>query len=122
MLYYDKKNKLNSQYLRKNLTATESLLWSRLRRKQLCGVQFYRQKPILNYVLDFYAPVVKLVIEIDGGQHYEQSMIARDAVRDDNLFKLGLTVLRFSNLEVLNSIDDVVSVIFNKVSGYKNPP
>jgi very-short-patch-repair endonuclease len=50
--------------LRKNLTESESILWSRLRRKQLDGVQFYRQKPIANYIVDFYAPRANLVIEV----------------------------------------------------------
>src|SRR3990167_8184750 len=54
MLFYNKNNKQHSQQLRKNLTKAEALLWSRLRRKQLCGLQFYRQKPILNYIIDFF--------------------------------------------------------------------
>ena len=121
MLYYNKQNKRNSQLLRRNLTEAEALLWSRLRRKQLCGIQFYRQKPILNYIVDFYAPSVNLVIELDGGQHNEKISIKRDKIRDDNLSKLNLKVLRFSNLEVLKAIDDVVSVIFNEID-YINPP
>ena len=52
------------------MTDAEQLLWSRLRRKQILGLQFYRQKPLLNYIVDFYCPAVNLVIECDGGQHY----------------------------------------------------
>ena len=113
---------MNSQILRKNLTDAEKVLWSRLRRKQLCGIQFYRQKPILNYIVDFYAPAVNLVVEIDGGQHYEHVYAERDKIRDETLSKLNLKVLRFSNLEVLNKIDDIMSVIFNEIDVYKNPP
>jgi len=122
MLYYNVKNKSNSQHLRKNLTDAESLLWSRLRRKQLLKVQFYRQKPILNYILDFYAPSVKLVVEVDGGDHYEDKSIKQDIIRDENLFNLKLKVLRFSNLDVLKYLDEVVSVIFNEINFYINPP
>ena len=116
MLFYNKNNKQRSQYLRKNLTKAEVLLWSRLRRKQLCGIQFYRQKPILNYIVDFYAPSKNLVIEIDGGQHYEQELIERDKTRDKALEKLNLRVLRFSNLEILNCMDSIIATIFNEVS------
>ena len=112
MLFYNRNNKQRSQYLRKNLTKAEVLLWSRLRRKQLCGIQFYRQKPILNYIVDFYAPSKNLVIEIDGGQHYEQELMKRDKA----LEKLNLRVLRFSNLEILNCMDSIIATIFNEVS------
>ena len=119
MLYYKKENKKHSQFLRKNLTDAEALLWARLRRKQLDNVQFYRQKPILNYILDFYAPSIKLVIEIDGGQHYEEKGIAYDKKRDEELAQLNLKTLRFSNLEILNSIEDVLMIIFNEICAYK---
>ena len=122
LYYYNKNNKQRSQHLRKNLTNAETLLWSRLRRKQLCGVPFYRQKPILNYIIDFFAPSVNLVIEIDGGQHYEDEMIERDQIRDKKLAELNLKVLRFSNLDVLNAIDDVVLKILNEKSIYTIPP
>ena len=121
MLYYNQKNKRRSQILRKNLTDAEALLWYRLRRKQLCGVQFYRQRPILNYIVDFYAPIAKLVIEVDGGQHFEPKGMNQDRLRDESLKQLGLKVLRFNNLEVLQSLDDVVSHIFNQII-YTNPP
>ena len=52
------------------MTDAEQLLWQRLRRKQILGLQFYRQKPILNFIVDFYCPSVSLVIECDGGQHF----------------------------------------------------
>lgn len=122
MLYYNKQNKLNSQLLRKKPTDAEKLLWSRLRRRQLCDVQFYRQKPILNYIVDFYAPSVNLIIEVDGSQHFDVEGIGKDKIRDQYLIQLNLTVLRFNNLEVLNKIEDVVLHIFNVIDIYKNPP
>jgi very-short-patch-repair endonuclease len=56
--------------------------WGRLRRKQVCSVQFYRQKPIGNYIVDFYAPKAKIVVEVDGSQHMESEQAARDSQRD----------------------------------------
>ena len=56
------------------MTDAEHRLWFRLRRKQLLGLQFYRQKPIGKYIVDFYAPAVALVIEVDGGQHFEEHL------------------------------------------------
>lgn len=80
------------------------------------NIQFYRQKPISNFIVDFYAPSAKLVIEIDGGQHFEEIHIQRDIKRDAHLKKLGLKVLRFDNLQVLQSINIVLDVIFNDIS------
>lgn len=113
MLYYNQKLKSNARKLRSNLTDAEKLLWSRLRCKQLLNVQFYRQKPIGNYIADFYAPSAKLIIEVDGGQHFEECHIRKDKERDFFMEKQGLKVLRFSNLQVLQSINDVLDTIFN---------
>ena len=82
------------------MTECERLLWSRLRRKQLEGVQFYRQKPIGDYVVDFYAPAAKLVVEVDGSQHKEPVHAENDALRDESLKSQGLRVMRFTNLQV----------------------
>jgi very-short-patch-repair endonuclease len=93
-------------------------LWYRLRRKQILGVRFYRQKPIGNYVADFYAPVAKLVIEIDGAQHLELEQADYDAQRTRALEQLRLKVLRFDDRQVLLQIDSVLEAIFLAV---KNP-
>ena len=71
MLSYNKDLKQLSRNLRSNMTDAEMLLWSRIRGKQLKGFQFYRQKIIGKYIADFYCPKASLVIEIDGGQHYD---------------------------------------------------
>ena len=93
------------------MTDAEVVLWSKLRRKQLCGARFYRQKPIGDFIVDFYCPEARLVIEVDGGQHYEKEGVLRDAVRDDYLKNLDLCVLRFSNTDVLRRINGVVALI-----------
>ena len=116
MLKYNKSSKRNARSLRKNMTDAERVIWSRIRRKQLLGVQFNRQKPIADFIVDFYAPSIKLVIEIDGSQHYEQEHLLRDKQRDIALTKLGLRVLRYDNRQVLTQTDDVIEAIFQMVS------
>lgn len=109
---YNKNLKLPSRDLRNNMTDAEQLLWQRLRRKQILGLQFYRQKPILNFIVDFYCPAVNLIIECDGGQHYTVEGVEADQIRDHALSELGLLVLRFSNWQVLTETDAVVEQIY----------
>ena len=116
MLYYNQKNKTNSRKLRSNQTDAEMLLWSRIRRKQIKNIQFYRQKPIGNFIVDFYAPSAKFVVEVDGGQHFEEVYMEQDKKRDLYLKQLNLKVLRFDNLQVLQSIDNVLEVIFEEIT------
>ena len=87
---YNKNLKLPSRDLRSNMTDAEQLLWSRLRRKQILGLQFYRQKPLLNYIVDFYCPAVNLVIECDGGQHYTVEELEADRAIDQALSQFGV--------------------------------
>jgi very-short-patch-repair endonuclease len=112
MLHYSTGPKDKSRELRKKLTESESVLWSRLRRKQLLGIQFYRQKPIGQYIVDFFAPRAKLVVEVDGSQHAEEDYLRRDENRDEYLTGLGLKVLRFNSRAVLTETDAVVAVIY----------
>jgi hypothetical protein len=72
ILLYNNKLKYRARFLRKNMTESEQKLWSRLRGKQLLGVQFYRQKPIGNFIVDFFAPKAELLVEVDGSQHSEE--------------------------------------------------
>lgn len=109
---YNKNLKQPSRDLRNNMTDAEQLLWQRLRRKQILGLQFYRQKPILNFIVDFYCPAANLVVECDGGQHYTVEGLEADRVRDQTLAQLGFRVLRFDNRQVLVEIDGVVELIF----------
>jgi very-short-patch-repair endonuclease len=112
MLPYNKRLKELSRELRKNMTDAEKLIWSRIRRKQLKGYQFYRQKNIGNYIVDFYCPAAKLIVEIDGGQHYSKEGTEKDKVRDNYVSRLGFTVLRFSDREVLKNINGVLERIY----------
>jgi len=115
MLPYNKNNKLLSRNLRSNMTDAEMLLWSKLRGKQVRGLQFYRQKIIGNYIADLCCPKAKLVIEVDGGQHFEVKGREEDRERDDYMAKAGITVLRFSNGEVLRDIEAVLEMIWSKL-------
>lgn len=112
---YNKYLKLTSRDLRSNMTDAEHWLWQRLRRKQILGLQFYRQKPILNFIVDFYCPAANLVIECDGGQHYTEDGRLADQIRDQALSELGLVVLRFSNRQILTETDAVVEQIYSVV-------
>jgi len=116
MLKYTPKLKTTARMLRKNLTDSELVLWWRLRGKQLAGVQFYRQKPIGDYIVDFYAPKAKLVIEIDGSQHFEAQHIEKDKKRDEYLAGLGLMVLRFDSRQALKETEAVLECIFQTIT------
>jgi very-short-patch-repair endonuclease len=96
-------------------------LWARLRRKQVLGVQFYRQKPIGNYIADFYAPVARLVVEVDGSQHFDPAKAEYDRRRTEYLKQMGLQVLRYHDRQVLLELDSVVEEIFGAMKE-KNPP
>ncbi len=111
MLKYNLNLKQSARRLRKEMTLGERTLWSRLRRKQLRDVQFYRQKPIGIYIVDFYAPKSKLVVEVDGLQHLGSTHRQNDAERDSHLESAGLQVLRFNNIQILQELDAVVDVI-----------
>ena len=115
MLPFNKLLKPFARNLRSNMTDAEQLIWSKIRRKQIGDLQFYRQKNIGHYIVDFYCPKGKLIIEIDGGQHYENEGMKKDQERDRYLQKLGLTVLRFSDIDVLRNIDGVIERILEHV-------
>jgi very-short-patch-repair endonuclease len=108
---YNQKLIINSRKLRSDMTDAERLLWNRVRFKRVRGLLFYRQKPLLAFIVDFYCPKAKLVIELDGSQHLEETHRAADAERDAALAGLGLRVLRFDNRQVLTEIETVMAVI-----------
>ena len=125
MLVYRADLKQKARQLRSHLTDSEIVLWSRLKGKQILGVQFYRQKPIGDYIIDFFAPKVKLVVEVDGSQHHEQKGLDQDKLRDAYLAGLGLKVLRFNSNVVLRETDSIVEVIYKTITAImelKIPP
>jgi very-short-patch-repair endonuclease len=104
--------KLKARELRNNMTEEELILWSKLKSKQLKNTQFYRQRPIGSYIVDFYCSKYKLVIELDGSQHYEKENMEYDKNRDEYLEAMGLKVLRFSNREERVNLKGVLDKIF----------
>ena len=103
------------------MTDSEKFLWSKIRMRQINGYQFYRQRIKGNYIVDFFCAKLKLVIELDGGQHYSIENLNSDRKRDDALRKLGLKVLRFSDIDVLQNIEGVVMTIIENIC-CENPP
>ena len=95
------------------MTDAERALWSKIRGKQLKGHQLYRQKPIGNFIVDFYCPKGCLVIELDGGQHYSEEGKTRDDHRDKYMEGIGLQVLRFSDREVFENMRGVIEKIWS---------
>ena len=98
------------QELRNSATETEQLLWEQLRSEKL-GVKFRRQHSIGNYIADFYCPSKKLVIEIDGSQHYTDDGLGYDKVRDEFIGSLRIRIIRFRNKEILKDLAGVMEKI-----------
>ena len=102
------------------MTAAERLLWSKVRMKQICGYQFYRQKIIGNYIVDFFCHRASLVIEVDGGQHYFGPQVELDAKRDEYIRNFGIRILRFNDADVLTNIGGVIETLINEI-GNESP-
>ena len=106
----------NAAYLREHPTKAEEILWERLRNNQVEKIHFRRQHPFHNYVPDFYANEVALVIELDGDIHQEKSVKFTDKDRELNLRLYNLHILRYSNDDVYNYEDFVVEDIRRTVN------
>ena len=97
--------------LRKNMTETEKILWNELKNRKVKGLKFRRQHPSLFYIADFYCHEQRLVIEIDGGVHMLEKQKENDENRTAELERFGIRVIRFTNDQVINSIDEVLQTI-----------
>lgn len=102
-----------ARHLRQNLTPAEAILWEELRGRKLEGLKFRCQHPIGRFIVDFYCPSFKLIIEIDGGIHIQQQDY--DQARTDQLQDFGYSVLRFTNDEVINDLPKVINQIIEAV-------
>ena len=100
--------------LKKNLMPAEARLWSAIKNKQLEGLRFRCQHPVGNFILDFYCPSCKLVVEVDGEIHDRR--INYDDARTSKLAEHGYTVLRFSNEQVMNDLPGVLAEIRKVIS------
>ena len=124
-LYNKLTEKEKRRILRKNTTASEKIVWTYLRKKQILNERFLRQFSIEYYVLDFYCPRLRLAIEIDGESHFiNQDAIDYDKERQSYIENLGIEFLRFRNEEVFADNDTVINIITQKVKELQkgNPP
>ena len=110
---YNKTLVANAQQLRKNMTREEKHIWYDFLKRLPITVN--RQKNIGNFIVDFYIAEKRTVIEIDGSQHYEEEKAKEDKKRDAELYKLGITVLRYSNTDINKRFNSVCEDILEKL-------
>jgi very-short-patch-repair endonuclease len=108
--------------LRRRSTPAERALWAALRGRQLNGMKFRRQHAVGRYVLDFWCPEHKLVVELDGGVHDRSDVVASDIDRMEHLAAYGYRVIRFRNDEVFNSLESVLQRISAATASSRSPP
>jgi very-short-patch-repair endonuclease len=98
---------------RKNPTPGELRLWQKLRANRSNNIDFVRQKPLLNFIVDFYSKELELAIEVDGGSHENKEVQENDLIKESQLLEYNITILRFTEKEVLLEIDKVLEIIEN---------
>jgi len=108
---YNPKLKELAKQLRNNLTKAEIILWLKLKGKQMYGYDFHRQKPIDNFIVDFFCNELMLAIEVDGYSHELIEVYNKDLKKDAKLNKLEITVLRFTDQQVLKEMENVLRAI-----------
>nr|WP_315145692.1 endonuclease domain-containing protein [uncultured Flavobacterium sp.] len=108
---YNPKLKEYARKLRNDSTKTEIFLWLKLKGKQMYGYDFHRQKPIDNYILDFFCYELMLGIEVDGYSHQFLEVYNKDGIKEKRMNDFGITVLRFSDEQVLNEMENVLRAI-----------
>jgi very-short-patch-repair endonuclease len=109
-IYYNPKLKPLARKLRNNSTLSEILLWEEVKGRKMLGYRFLRQKPIGEYIADFFCNKLKLVIEVDGDSH-DEFKFESDMNRQNWLESIGLFVLRFDDLEIKKDMDNVLMAI-----------
>lgn len=117
IIKYNPKLKDLAKKLRNNSTLSEKILWQRLKSKQIKGYDFDRQKPIDNFIVDFYCYELMLAIEIDGITH--EGNYDKDLRRHQKLESLGVYILRFNDLDIKQNIDKVLRIIYYWIIAYE---
>ncbi|MGN7990212.1 endonuclease domain-containing protein [Pedobacter sp. 22226] len=105
-----------SKALRRKQTDAEEMMWQCLRNRKILNFKFRRQHPVHQYIADFYCHEAKLIIEIDGRIHNNPENQEYDQNRTDELKKIGIKVIRFTNEDVSNNLDEVVNIIKSYLS------
>lgn len=108
---YNPKLKELARQLRNNATKSEKRLWQKLKRNQMYGYDFHRQKPIDEYIVDFFCNKLQLAIELDGYSHEILEVWEKDVKKTRRLNQLGVRVLRFADYQVLNDMENVLRAI-----------
>ena len=106
---------VRARNLRKEMTDAEKKLWKYLRGKKLEGYKFRRQHPVKQFILDFYCSQCKLAIEIDGGIHQNPEIKEHDKNRTAEIENMGIHLIRFTNQEVFEQINDVLQTILREL-------
>ena len=120
---YNKSLQPYANKLRKELTKAEACLWKNaLRAGLMKSYKFRRQRPIMNYIVDFICLELKLVIEVDGITHQWEETYEKDKIKETEIIKAGFTLLRFTDDEVLNHINNVINRIEDEISRLCPPP
>lgn len=104
-----------AESLKENMTFSEVRFWKQVRNREMMGYTFERQKPILNFIVDFYCSELALVIEIDGLTHEDERTQLKDDHKENELKKIGLEVLRFSAREVIKDMPNVIRALENYI-------
>ena len=107
-LDYQKSLKEFSRYLRKNSTLSETLLWNELKAGKMLGYKFNRQKPLGNYIVDFYCHKLSLVIEVEGCSHESEEILIKDAERQKILEEMGLKFIRVDDFDIKFNLSNVL--------------
>ena len=120
IIHYNKKLKYLASQLRNSSIQSEIRLWKYLKGKQT-GVRFIRQKPVGDYIVDFYCKELQIAIELDGLSHQYEETIKRDEEKEVYLKSINIKVLRFDDKEIMGDIDNVMAVILDCIeqSGIK---
>lgn len=103
--------KKRAQDLRNNSTKSEIKLWMYLKGTQMCGYDFHRQKPLDNFIVDFFCNELMLAIELDGYSHMLDETVEKDKIKEQRMRELGVTIIRFDDDEVMFDINNVLRVI-----------
>ncbi|WP_431161576.1 endonuclease domain-containing protein [Flagellimonas beolgyonensis] len=116
---YNPKLKELARQLRRNATKSEVLLWQKLKTNQILGYDFHRQKPIDEYIVDFFCNKLRLAIEVDGYSHEILEVWENDVIKTRRLNELGICVLRFSDDQVFNDLENVLRTIEDYIVNYE---
>ena len=116
---YNSKSKELAKQLRQNMTFSEVKLWNELKNGQMMGYDFDRQRPIGNYIVDFFCKDLQLAIEVDGITHLDEKVILKDFIRQDEIESYGVNFLRFDALLVVNKVEAVLREIRNWILEYE---